>query len=132
MARGTGGVFQRGKTWYIHYSVNGIQHKESTKTHESPSGTCRNPLSRDLQQKAARHRCGCRQMFRPNYPKFYPNRVYRNCWFRGVFLSAFPGGFGLAGGSALLGGSSFSRRSSSRTSSSTVALLGGAFRPTAL
>jgi integrase len=32
MARGTGGVFLRGKTWYIHYSVNGILHKESAKT----------------------------------------------------------------------------------------------------
>jgi integrase len=32
MARGTGGVFLRGKTWYIHYSVQGILHKESAKT----------------------------------------------------------------------------------------------------
>ena len=32
MARGTGGVFLRGKTWYIHYSSQGILHKESAKT----------------------------------------------------------------------------------------------------
>lgn len=39
MARGTGGVFQRGKTWYIHYSVNGIQHKESAKTQVKSEAT---------------------------------------------------------------------------------------------
>lgn len=32
MARGTGGVFLRGKTWHIHYSINGILQRESAKT----------------------------------------------------------------------------------------------------
>lgn len=32
MARGTGGVYLRGKTWHIHYSVNGILQRESAKT----------------------------------------------------------------------------------------------------
>jgi integrase len=32
MARGTGGVYLRGRTWHIYYSSEGIQHKESAKT----------------------------------------------------------------------------------------------------
>lgn len=32
MARGTGGVFLRGTTWYLDYSVDGIRHKESAHT----------------------------------------------------------------------------------------------------
>jgi integrase len=50
-ARGTGGVFQRGKTWWLYYSINGRQHRESA---NSPRRAVAEQLLRTRLEEAGR------------------------------------------------------------------------------